>query len=96
MEREVKDKSLLNEFVKDFLAVVDRNKLKYAVVSGFVVISHGRARGTEDIDLIIERISLESFDRLHGDLVEAGFECLQGTVAKDLFNDYLEDNLSLR
>ncbi len=96
MEREVKDKSLLNEFVEDFLAVVDRNELKYAVVSGFVVISHGRARGTEDIDLIIERISLESFDRLHCNLVEAGFECLQGTAPKDLFNDYLEENLSLR
>ena len=96
MVRVVSDKSLLNEFVKDFLAAVDKNKVKYAVVSGFVVISHGRPRGTEDIDLIIEKISLDSFNRLHQDLIASGFECLQGQSPEKLFDDYLKEFLSIR
>lgn len=96
MERRVSDKNLLNQFTADFVKVVDKNKVKYAIVSGFVAISHGRARGTEDIDIIIEKISLQKFEELHKDAAKAGFECLQGENPKMLFNDYLKGNLSLR
>ncbi|MCX6799516.1 MAG: hypothetical protein NTW59_05485 [Candidatus Diapherotrites archaeon] len=96
MARIVSDKNLLNRFAADFVEVVEKNKLKYIIVSGFVAISHGRARGTEDIDLIIEKISPQKFLALHNDAVKAGFECLQGTNHERLFNDYLKENQSLR
>jgi hypothetical protein len=96
MERLVEDKNLLNQFTGDFVEVLDKNKVKYVIVSGFVAISHGRTRGTEDIDIIIERTSLQEFEKLHKDAIKAGFECLQGSKPESLFNGYLKENLSLR
>lgn len=96
MERSVSDKNLLNEFTKDFIKVVEKNKINYIIVSGFVAIAHGRSRGTEDIDLIIERISFEQFNKFHKDITKTDFECLQGKNPDSLFTDYLRENLSLR
>jgi len=96
MGHRVGDKNLLNEFTGDFVKVIDKNRVKYIIVSGFVAISHGRARGTEDIDIIIERISLQKFEELHKSAVKTGFECLQGEKPEKLFEDYLKENLSLR
>ena len=51
----VSDINLLNKFTKDFCNIVEKY-CKYVVVSGFMAIATGRSRGTEDIDIIIERI----------------------------------------
>ena len=64
MERGVEDSNILDKFAEEFCHIVDRY-VKYIVVSGFVAISHGRKRTTEDIDMIIERMSFENFKRLH-------------------------------
>lgn len=96
MDRQISDKNLLNKFVEDFVSILEKEKLKYAIVSGFVAISHGRSRGTEDIDLILEKISEEKFESLHSNLVSNDFECIQGNKPKELFDDYLKENLSLR
>ena len=96
MDRRVSDKNVLNEFTKDFVIVLDFYKVKYILVSGFVAISHGRSRGTEDIDIIIEKLSFEKFNSLHHGLLKANFECLQGEEALALYEDYLKDNLSIR
>ncbi|MBN2067111.1 MAG: hypothetical protein JW744_01445 [Candidatus Diapherotrites archaeon] len=96
MERLVNDKNLLNQFAGDFVGVLDKSRIKYIIVSGFVAISHGRARGTEDIDIIVERIPIQKFEALHKGALKAGFECLQGSGPEMLFKDYLKENLSLR
>ena len=96
MERRVKDKNILNDFVSRFVKILDKQGIKYVIVSGFVAIAHGRSRGTEDIDLIFERISNEAFEELHANLEKADFECLQGSNPKELFDDYLREKLSLR
>ncbi len=43
----VQDKNILDKFCIDFCSVVEKF-CEYVVVSGFVVIASGRARGTED------------------------------------------------
>ena len=96
MERLVSDRNVLNEFVADFVKVLGRHKVKYILVSGFVAIAHGRSRGTEDVDLIIERLPKERFLLLHMDLIKEGFECLQGNNPAELFGLYLSADLSLR
>jgi len=96
MDIMVSDKNVLVSFIKDFICALDKLKIKYIIVSGFVAISHGRSRGTEDIDMIIEKISKEQFVELNNDLDKNGFEALQGENGEELFEDYLEDNLSLR
>jgi hypothetical protein len=91
----VDDRTILDKFVEDVCSIVEKH-CKYIVVSGFVAIAHGRSRGTEDIDMIIERISASEFQKLHQDLREGGYECIQGDNVKSLYVDYLSENSSLR
>ncbi|MBU1112037.1 MAG: hypothetical protein ABH849_03500 [Nanoarchaeota archaeon] len=94
MERDVKDLNILNRFCEEFIAIVEKH-CKYIIVSGFVAIASGRTRGTEDIDLITEKLSFEKFDKLFLDLVNNGFECVQTNLSKEAY-DYLIDNTSIR
>lgn len=94
-KREIKDKNILDQFVIDICKVIEKH-CKYIICSGFVAIAHGRARGTEDIDMIIERLTLLQFERLHKDLIKSGFECLYGSNSLTLYNDYLKKLDSLR
>ncbi len=52
MKRGIADKNILDKFCEDFCRIVEKHA-KYIVVSGFVAISSGRVRATEDIDLIL-------------------------------------------
>ena len=94
MDREVKDRTILDEFAIDFTNTVKKHA-RYIIVSGFVAIAHGRSRGTEDIDIIIERVQEEEFSKLHKDLVKHDFECIQSNDSNEIFG-YLKDNLSVR
>jgi hypothetical protein len=60
MERQISDRNVLDRFALNFCGIVDKHS-KYIVVSGFVAIAHGRTRSTEDIDMIIERLSFDRF-----------------------------------
>ena len=86
--REVDDRSILDRFCEDFCKVVERHT-KYIIVSGFVAIAAGRVRGTEDIDMIIPKITETVFIALHNDLEKNGFVCVQSDNPKDVYNDYL-------
>lgn len=86
--------NILEKFVRDFVGIVERHA-EYIVVSGFVAISHGRSRGTEDVDIIVRRISFEKFDELNKDLAENGFKCLQSDDTEILY-DYLINGDSIR
>jgi hypothetical protein len=94
-DRSVSDKTVLEEFTEAFCRVLERHA-KYIIVSGFVAIAHGRSRGTEDIDVIIERITKEKFTALFSDLEKAGFVCVQPGKSKDIYKDYLLENTSIR
>jgi len=94
MERGVSDRNILDEFVLQFCKIVEKY-VKYIVVSGFVAISHGRKRTTEDIDMIIEKMPLERFNLFHEELDKKGFHCLQPTKVEDVY-DYLEKGDSVR
>lgn len=94
MDRKVYDKNILEEFTEEFCFIIDRY-CRYIVVSGFVAIASGRTRGTEDIDMIIEKISEETFEKIHKELDDAGFECLQSSLVTDLY-EYLVFGNSIR
>lgn len=95
MERRIDDRTILDKFVEDFCAIMEKHA-KYIICSGFVAIAHGRTRGTEDIDMIIERISEEKFKKLHEDLVKNGFQCMQSDDAEKLYEKYLNEGISIR
>lgn len=85
MERSVKDRSLLELFCQAFCKIVEKH-IKYIVVSGYVAIASGRVRGTEDIDMIVPRISLPVFSKLHDDLVKNNFVCVQSSSPSEIKN----------
>lgn len=94
MKREIKDRTILDEFVEEFCEIVDKHS-RYFICSGFVAISSGRSRGTEDIDMILENMSKEKFLDLHNDLINSGFECIQSQNGEEVFN-YLRESMSVR
>lgn len=95
MSRDVKERTILDRFAEDFVDVVKKHA-KYIIVSGFVAIAHGRSRGTEDVDIIIERIQKDAFMKMHNDLLLAGFECIQSEYPELIYDDYLNDKTSVR
>ncbi|MBN2014387.1 MAG: hypothetical protein JW778_04335 [Candidatus Altiarchaeota archaeon] len=94
-DRSVSDKTLLDEFTEDFTKILEKH-CKYIIVSGFVAIAHGRSRGTEDIDVVIERITREEFTELYHDLEKGGFECIQPGKPEKVYDEYLTENSSIR
>lgn len=94
MDREISDRSILDGFTEDFCRVVNRYA-RYVVVSEFVAISHGRSRGTEDVDIMIERLSLSEFEKMHDALIEAGFECVYPSKSGDIY-EHLSGKLNAR
>lgn len=88
------DRNVLDKFALEFCKIVEKHA-KYIVVSGFVAISHGRRRTTEDIDMIIEKIPFEKFKEMHKELDKKGFHCLQSDDVEDIY-DYLKKGDSVR
>lgn len=95
MDRAVEDKTILDVFVEDFVRVIEEYA-KYAVVSGFVAIAHGRTRGTEDVDVIISRVSKDVFKTIHAALDAEGFECIQSSNPETIYDSYLKTGDSVR
>ncbi len=94
MNREISDRNILDRFCLEFCRIIEKH-CKYIVVSGFIAIASGRTRGTEDIDMIIERIDIDKFRDLYTDLLKNRFICIQSENVENIYN-YLKNNTSLR
>jgi len=95
LKRRVEDKTILDEFAEDFCQIIEKY-VKYIVCSGFVAIAHGRTRGTEDIDMIIEKIEKDKFILMHKELRNNGFICIQSDNPELIYEDYLDKGDSVR
>ena len=94
-KRNIDDKTILDKFVEEFCEIIGKH-VRYIICSGFVAIAHGRTRGTEDIDMIIEKVSEEKFIELHNKLKESGFVCMQSEDPEKIYKEYLEKGDSVR
>ena len=86
-----KPPSDLDEFILEVGGILDDVGIEYSVVSGYVAVLFGRARATEDIDVITERFDDGTADELAKRLQEAGYwgsamplEDVYETLADDL------------
>lgn len=84
----------LDFFLRDFLKVFTKYS-DYLVVSGYVSISSGRTRATEDIDVLFPLTKKADFARILADLRDNGFWCYQGDDAPEVY-PYLEGLDSIR
>ena len=91
IDRELSD---LDKFTLDFVKILKKHT-KYVIVSGYVAILLGRARASEDVDIIIPRIDFSTFKPLYNDLKKNTFYCLNAEEEKTVYS-YLEDNLAVR
>jgi phosphorylcholine metabolism protein LicD len=89
-----RDLTELDLFVKEFITVLKKHS-GYLVVSGYVSISTGRARGTEDIDIILPIMDQEKFKELFKDLEKNNFWCYQGDKAEEVY-EYIKKLTSIR
>ena len=72
---------MLNQDFKEFIQLLNKNRVKYLVIGGYAVAIHGHPRYTKDIDIWIET-STENTQKLIKALAEFGFGSL-GLVAED-------------
>jgi hypothetical protein len=93
MHREINDRNILDSFCEEFCAIVEKH-CKYIIVSGFIAIASGRTRGTEDIDMIIEKLDPKKFTQLFEDL-SRDFQCMQSDKVDEVL-EYLQNNTSVR
>ena len=91
IDRELSD---LDTFAIDFTDILKKN-IDYVIVSGYVAILLGRARASEDIDVIIPKIDFSTFKILYSDLKKNNFYCINAEQESEVF-EYLKDNLAIR
>ncbi len=85
--------SQLDELVIDFVNILD--SIDYVIVSGYVAILFGRSRGTEDVDIIVEPLSREKFEKLCKKSEAKGFWMLNSSSKDELYS-MLKDGLAIR
>ena len=89
-----RDLTELDKFVKDFLDILKKHS-DYLIVSGFVSISTGRTRGTEDVDILIPFMEESKFNGLFEELIKKGFWCYQGDNPKEVYF-YIKRMINIR
>ncbi len=89
-----RDLTELDLFVSDFLKILKKHS-DYLIVSGFVSISTGRTRGTEDVDVLVPVMAKNIFATLFTDLQKNGFWCYQGDSIEEVY-PYIKELQSIR
>lgn len=68
-----REASALDTEVFAFTSVLDSCGVNYVIVSGYVAILTGRSRATEDIDVVLERLTEERTEKLVSALKDQGY-----------------------
>jgi hypothetical protein len=95
-EMAIKDKiiSALDSLVIEFTSILNKYA-KYVIVSGYVAILFGRSRTSEDIDIIVEKIDFNKFNKFWIE-VSKNFECISTKDAKIAHKEYLSSGIPIR
>ena len=91
----MKEKTLtdLDKFVFEFLEIIP--DVRYVVVSGYLPILFGRSRGTEDVDILMERFDKTTFGELYNRLKNRKYYFLNPGGVKELYQ-MLDEGLAVR
>lgn len=91
INRELSD---LDRFALDFITILEKHTT-YVIVSGYVSILLGRSRVSEDIDVIIPKLTLPTLKKLIQDLNENDFYCINEEKIQDIY-ECLTEGLAVR
>src|SRR3989344_6713171 len=81
----------LDKLALEFTSALNKCKIKYVIISGYVAILFGRSRASEDIDLLMERIDYHRFSLLWEELASK-FICINTSNPIEAYNEYLSNN----
>ncbi|QOJ79115.1 hypothetical protein IG193_01210 [Infirmifilum lucidum] len=87
-----------DELAIDFSRICEDAPVEYVLVGGYIAILLGRARRTEDVDVVI-RADAEAFRNLVHVLATYGYRAIQGSIpdgVEVLYRDYLARGLRVR
>jgi hypothetical protein len=90
------DKELndFDKFTLSFIKILDKLKINYVLISGYIALLFGRPRMTEDVDLFIEKISFETFIKLWEKVMKE-FDCINTEDKKEAYYEYLNNNVAI-
>lgn len=91
-----KELSDLDKFVLDFVGIMNEIKMKYVIVSGYVVLLFGRPRATEDVDILTEHFDFNKFEGFISLLKTKGFEIMNSPDASELYHEFLRKSTAIR
>jgi hypothetical protein len=94
IELDQKIMTSLDTFVFSFLSHLGKN-VEYVIISGYIPILFGRTRGTEDVDLFIEKIGRKTFLKIYDELLSDDFYFLNPEDEQGLY-EMLLDKLAIR
>ncbi|MCD4768433.1 MAG: hypothetical protein K8R34_18275, partial [Methanosarcinales archaeon] len=86
--------SKLDLFVIDFIKILEKYT-DYVIVSGYVSTLFGRSRGTEDIDIFIEKMDFQTFKQLKDELRQKKYWFLNAKNPLELYA-MLNNKLAIR
>ena len=103
MEKIIRENSLIDEkqlneldkFAIDFASILNNIKVPNVLVSGYVSILFGRSRSSEDIDIIVSKLTFDQFEKLWK-LLMRDFECISSSSPKTAYFDYLLTGHAIR
>ncbi|MCK5291101.1 MAG: hypothetical protein KAR39_03675 [Thermoplasmata archaeon] len=103
MEIDFKDKrisfprelSKLDELALHFSEQLSSTGIKHVFLSGYIAILFGRNRMSEDIGVVCEVVSFETFDAFWKDIHET-LDCIITSDPKDAYDVYLRKGVAIR
>ena len=91
---EQKELTTLDKLVIKFIRSM--GNVNYVIVSGYIAIFFGRIRGTEDIDILLDKMDIKQIEELYGRLLKNGFAPVNNVEdAKEAY-ELLSEGSSLR
>lgn len=89
-----KEITTLDKLVIKFIDAM--GNVDHVIVSGYIAIFFGRIRGTEDIDILLNKMDMKQIEELHRRLLKSGFEPVNNIEdAKEAYK-LLSEGSSLR
>ncbi len=87
--------SSLDKFVLSFISILNDLNIQHVIVSGYVAILLGRSRVSEDVDLLVQRLTFDEFKRLHAATRIGNFYCLNAESVEEVYS-CIDDYLAVR
>jgi len=87
--------SELDKFVFRFVDILGKSNINYVIVSGYVSILLGRTRATEDVDILIENINKEKFQKFYNLVYDKNMWILNQITMEKSY-DMLKDGIAIR